>query len=189
MAKRKRSPKIQAALDKLNDAVAKQEAEEKDDADNKVLDTIIDIVKKAPELNGHNRAFLAEQADELVDKAIPNKKADYKKQAHKALDAKARQKIAKSKYEQKRLGWIRNGKLKDKENRRRDTQRIRRAVELVDKWIVKVDKAEHKKIRSIIEQRHQADSKGNNEDKHRIGLTILPYYDEATGNLAVYEKK
>ena len=35
MAKRKRSPKIQAALDKLNDAVAKQEAEEQDDADRK----------------------------------------------------------------------------------------------------------------------------------------------------------
>ena len=179
---------MQAALDKLNDAVAKKEAEEQDDADNLVLDTIIEIVKKAPELNGHNRAFLAEQADELVDKVIPNKKADYKKQAHKALDAKARQKIAKSKYEQKRLGWIRNGEMKPQENRRRDTQRVRRAVKLVDKWIVKVDKAERNKLRSIIEQREQADSQGNNQEKHRIGLTILPYYEKATGNLAVGKK-
>ena len=62
-------------------------------------------------------------------------------------------------------------------------------MELVDKWIVKVDKAQHKKIRSIIEKRAKADSSGDNEAKHEIGLTILPYYDEATGNLAVYANK
>ena len=188
MAKKKHSPKIQDAMAFLNDAIAKQEAEEQEDADNLVLDTIIEIVKKAPDLNASNRAFLAEQADGLVEKVIPNKKAEYKKQAHKALDKEERRKIAWSKYEQKRLDWIRKGKLKDKENRRRDTQRVRRAVKLVDKWIVKVDKAERNKLRSIIEQREQADSQGNNQEKHRIGLTILPYYEKATGNLAVREK-
>ena len=78
--------------------------------------------------------------------------------------------------------------MKPQENRRRDTQRVRRAVKLVDKWIVKVDKAERNKLQSIIEQREQADSQGNNQEKHRIGLTILPYYEKATGNLAVSGK-
>ena len=117
MAKKKHSPKIQDAMAFLNDAIAKQEAEEQEGADNLVLDTIIEIVKKAPDLNASNRAFLAEQADGLVEKVIPNKKAEYKKQAHKALDKEERRKIAWSKYEQKRLDWIRKGKLKDKENR------------------------------------------------------------------------